>query len=62
MAEQNTRDDWDAYRDRTTGNQGTFKREGPEPASGDTGKNVDEMNRKAEESVISNVRPVDSKD
>jgi hypothetical protein len=62
MADQNTRDDWDAHRDRSTGQQGTFKREGPEPGTGDTGRDVDEMNRKAEEAVISNVRPVDTAD
>ena len=36
---------------------GTFKREGPTPGSEDTGRNVDDMNRKAEESVINNVTP-----
>ena len=62
MAEQNTRDDWDAHRDRTSGKQGTFKREGPEPGDGDTGGNVEEMNRKAEQSVINNIRPDDAVD
>jgi hypothetical protein len=65
MADQNTRDDWDGHRDGTTAPtptpQGTFKREGPEPGTGDTGRNVEEMNRKAEEAMLSNVRPDDSK-
>ena len=34
----------------------TFKREGP-PPQGDTGRDIDEMNEKAEESVIRNVEP-----
>lgn len=35
----------------------SFKREGPGPATNDTGGDVDEMNREAEESLIRNVEP-----
>lgn len=35
----------------------TFKREGPEPAENPTGRNVEEMNREAEDAVIRNVEP-----
>ena len=35
----------------------TFKREGPEPATNDTGASVDEMNDKAGESLVRNVEP-----
>ncbi len=42
--------------------QETFKREGPQPAQNDTGRNVDEMNRAAEESVIRNVTPDEQTD
>lgn len=41
---------------------GTFKREGPDPAPNDTGKNVDEMNELAEASVINNVTPDEATD
>jgi len=34
-----------------------FKREGPTPATEDTGRTVDEMNRKAEQSIVRNIRP-----
>ena len=40
----------------------TFKREGPWPATEDTGRDVDEMNEKARESVISNVTPDEATD
>ena len=40
----------------------TFKREGPWPATNDTGRDVDEMNEKARESVISNVTPDEATD
>ena len=36
---------------------GAFKREGPTPATEDTGRTVDEMNRAAEESLIRNTTP-----
>ena len=35
----------------------TFKREGPTPATRDTGRDVDEMNEKAAESIVRNVTP-----
>ena len=35
----------------------TFKKEGPTPAQGDTGRSVDEMNDRAEESVRRNIAP-----
>jgi hypothetical protein len=35
----------------------TFKREGPAPATNDSGGSVDEMNREAEESLVRNVEP-----
>lgn len=35
----------------------TFKREGPVPPANDTGRNVEEMNERARESVIRNVTP-----
>ena len=41
---------------------GTFRREGPDPGSGDTGTNVDEMNDKAAQSVIRNVEPDEATD
>jgi hypothetical protein len=37
--------------------ESTFAREGPSPPQNDTGQSVDEMNRRAEESVLRNVRP-----
>ena len=40
----------------------TFKREGPAPAANDTGRDVEEMNNKAEESVIRNVTPDEQTD
>ena len=40
----------------------TFKREGPRPGTGDAGRNVDEMNEKAGESVIRNVTPDEATD
>jgi hypothetical protein len=42
--------------------EGTFKREGPEPPATDTGEDIDEMNNKAEKSLVSNVRPDESAD
>jgi len=36
---------------------GTFKREGPTPGDPDTGANVQDMNEKARESVVTNVTP-----
>lgn len=39
-----------------------FKREGPEPAKGDTGDTVEEMNKAAEDSLIQNVEPHESID
>ena len=35
----------------------TFKREGPTPATEDTGRTVEEMNRAAEDSLIRNTTP-----
>ena len=53
----------DAGKASKHGNDGTtFKREGAEPAEHDTGRDVDEMNRKAEESLIRNVEPHESVD
>ena len=58
MAEQKKRDyEQDPAGSAAGRDGGTFKREGPTPGDGDTGRNVDEMNRKAEESVINNVTP-----
>ena len=37
----------------------TFKREGPDPAKGDSGESIDEMNDAAEESVEQNIAPDD---
>lgn len=34
-----------------------FKREGPTPATEDTGKNVEEMNQEAEAALRRNIRP-----
>jgi len=42
--------------------EGRFRREGPEPGAPDTGTNVPDMNRKAEESVINNVTPDEQTD
>ncbi len=39
-----------------------FRREGPEPAQGDTGRTIDEMNEAAEASVINNVTPDEAVD
>ena len=39
-----------------------FKREGPEPAPGDTGRTVEEMNEKAGDSVIRNITPDEATD
>ena len=47
---------------RERGTAETFKREGPAPAAGDTGDTVEEMNKKAEESVIRNIRPDEAVD
>ena len=49
MADQQRRED--------EANNETFKREGPEPAQNDTGRTVEDMNNKAEESVIRNITP-----
>lgn len=47
----------------TPGDSGeTFKREGPEPGTGDTGRTVEEMNEKARDSVIRNVTPDEATD
>ncbi len=35
----------------------TFKREGPAPATNDSGETVEDMNREAEESLVRNVEP-----
>ena len=44
--------------DTTKGQEGTtFKREGPQPATNDTGGTVEEMNRAAEDAMLRNVRP-----
>ena len=37
-----------------------FKREGPTPATEDTGETVEEMNREAEKSFTRNIRPEDA--
>jgi hypothetical protein len=42
--------------------ESTLKREGPNPAGRDSGKTVDEMNEKAAESLVRNVRPDESTD
>lgn len=42
--------------------QERFRREGPEPAKGDTGRTVDEMNEAAEASVVNNVTPDEAVD
>jgi hypothetical protein len=42
--------------------ESTFKREGPNPAGGDSGDTVDEMNEKAAESLVRNLRPDESTD
>ena len=54
QANDTTRDDRDVGE--------AFKREGPTPASEDTGDTVDEMNREAERSIIRNIRPEDTTD
>lgn len=35
----------------------TFKREGPVPATNDSGRTVEDMNEEAEESLVRNVEP-----
>jgi hypothetical protein len=40
----------------------TFKREGPAPAEKDSGRNVEEMNRAAEDSLVRNVTPDEQTD
>ena len=35
----------------------TFKREGPEPPAGDTGRTVEEMNEAARDALLRNIRP-----
>ena len=37
--------------------QETFKREGPEPAKGDSGRSIDEMNDAAGDAVERNIAP-----
>jgi hypothetical protein len=65
MAEQKkTNESGDAAHraERAAERGGTFKREGPDPGSGDTGTTVEEMNDKAARSVIRNVTPDEATD
>jgi hypothetical protein len=57
MAEQKKDYQQDPAGSPAGGDGGTFRREGPTPGDADTGRNVDDMNRKAEESIINNVTP-----
>jgi hypothetical protein len=45
-----------------SGAEEKFKREGPEPAKGDTGDTVEEMNEAAADSLVQNVEPHESVD
>jgi hypothetical protein len=63
MAEQSkNRDQWSPETTRSGERGESFKREGPGPAKEDTGRNVDDMNRKAEESVVNNITPDEATD
>ena len=62
MAEQQTKPPDSEPKGSAPGGGETFKREGPAPATHDTGRDVNEMNEKAAESVIRNERPDEATD
>jgi hypothetical protein len=62
MAAENRRDDETTPTPTQDDAGATFKREGPTPATRDSGDSVAEMNRAAEDSVVRNVTPDEQTD
>jgi hypothetical protein len=54
MNDQHRRDEDERTR---PSEEATFAREGPNPPRNDSGQSVEEMNRKAEDALLRNVRP-----
>jgi hypothetical protein len=62
MAAENRREDENPQAPAHDDAGATFKREGPTPATRDSGGSVDEMNRAAEDSIVRNVTPDEQTD